>query len=271
MTKSKKKINKSKKKYNFVKKTRKISIFEKNKQNVFIYWNHKMSRSHVGCNFLDYIKNLTFLCKYAPVTGRTMEGYMKHLFLDLKIKSKKNFLNYFKNKNYLDMGSGINHLYSKSLLFHLLKKKYKALGMDLYKFPTPQKNFKSGTVFKTNLKKNNFDIITSQYFLYYWLDDPKKLLKAFKELNRILKKGGTLRIYPVYFGNYHYNNNNLINYLEDNFNILVKKPNFFKEKVAYIYPGENIKEIKFTNLSVPKKEKEDAENLNACTLILFKK
>ena len=86
-----------------------------------------------------------------------------------------------------------------------------------------------------------------------------------------MKKGGTLRIYPVYFGNYHYNNNNLINYLEDNFNILVKKPNFFKEKVAYIYPGENIKEIKFTNLSVPKKEKEDAENLNACTLILFKK
>ena len=93
------------------------------------------------------------------------------------------------------MGSGINHLFEKSLLYKVLERKYSAMGMDLYKFPTPQKNFKSGTVFKTKLKDNSFDIITSQYFLYYWLDEPNKLIKAFKELNRILKKGGTIRVY----------------------------------------------------------------------------
>ena len=153
------------------------------------------------------------------------------------------------------MGSGINHLFEKSLLYKLLKRNYSA-GMDLYKFPL-KKNFKSGTVFKTKLKENTYDIITSQYFLYYWLDQPEKLIKAFNELSRILKKGGTIRVYPVYYGNYHYNDDKLIKYLEDNFEIEVYKPKFYKEKVAYIYPGENIKDLKITDDSIPRKEKED--------------
>ena len=249
--------------------TKKISKFQQQYQNFSILWNHKMARSHVACSIMDYIKNLTILCNKAPVTGRTLEGYKRHLFPDLK-KNRTQFIKYFENKNFLDMGCGINHIFDKSLLHELLKRNYKATGMDLYKFPTPQKNFQSGSVFKTKLKSNSFDIITSQYFMYYWLDEPEKLIKAFKELNRILKKGGTIRIYPVYYGNYHYNNDKLIKYLERNFDIMVKKPRFFKERVAYIYPGEDIIDLKMTDWSVPRKEKEDAENLNASTLILTK-
>ena len=266
MVKTKKNIKKK-----FIKKTKRIPHINQQYQNLSILWNHKMSRSHVGCSLTDYISNLTILCNKAPVTGRTLEGYKRHLFPDIKTKSKSQFLDYFKNKNYLDMGSGINHLFEKSLINQILKRKYKGLAMDLYKFPTPQKHFKSGSVFNTKLKSNTYDIITSQYFLYYWLDDPEKLIKAFKELNRLLKKGGCLRIYPVYYGNYHYNDEDLIRYLESNFNIMLKKPAFFKERVAYIYPGENIKDMKMTDWDVPRKESEDAENLEASTLILFKK
>ena len=255
----------------FISKTKKVSNYEQQKQNLAVLWNHKMARSHVGCSYLDYIKNLTILCNKAPVTGRTLEGYKRHLFPDITAKSESKFLEYFKNKSFLDMGSGINHLFEKSLLYKVLKKNYKALGMDLYKFPTKQKNFKSGTVFRTKLPDNSYDVITSQYFMYYWLDDPEKLVKAYKELNRILKKGGSIRIYPVYYGNYHYNDDKLIAYLERHFNIMVKKPKFFQERVAYIYPGEGMKDIKMTDWSVPRKEKEDAENLEASTLILFKK
>jgi len=270
MAKTKKIIKNIKK----TKKTKKISYIEQYKQNISIYWNHKMSRSDVGCSNLNI--NLNQLCLKAPVTGRTLEGYHRHLFPDLKNKSKSEFIKYFKNKNFLDMGSGINHIYNKSLLNHVLKKGYKAMGMDLYKFPKPQKHFKSGTVFKTKLKSNSFDIITSQYFLYYWLDDSKELIKAFKELNRILKKGGSIRIYPVYFGNYHYNDEKLITYLDNNFNIIVKKPKFYQERVAYIYPGDGLNDIKMndikmTDLGVPKKEKQDAENLEACSIIFTKK
>ena len=162
-----------------ISKTKKISPLLQTKQNLAIYWNHKMSRSHVACNINDYIKDLTILCNKAPVTGRTMEGYKRHLFPDIDTKSQSKFLDFFKNKKYLDMGSGINHLFEKSLLYKLIKRKYSAMGMDLYKFPTPQKNFTTGTVFRTKLKNESLDIITSQYFLYYWLDEPEKLIKAF--------------------------------------------------------------------------------------------
>mgnify|MGYP006097550491 CR=1 FL=1 len=100
------------------------------------------------------------------------------------------------------MGCGINHLYKDALLYQLIQKKYKAMGMDLYKFPKKHPHFKSGSILKTKLPDNSFDIITSQYFMYYWMDNTKQLLKAYKELNRILKDKGEIRIYPVYFGNY---------------------------------------------------------------------
>ena len=54
------------------------------------------------------------------------------------------------------------------------------------------------------------------------------------------------------------------------FKIKIIKPKFYREKVAYIYPGESIKDIKLTNNSVPKKEAEDAEVLEACLVIFTK-
>ena len=57
-----------------------------------------MSRSHVGCSIMDYVKNLTILCNKAPVTGRTLEGYQRHLFPDLRFKTESKFLDYFKKK-----------------------------------------------------------------------------------------------------------------------------------------------------------------------------
>ena len=278
MSKSKKKVRNSTKNnikkskvFSNNKKTKKLNTFNMVKQDFSVYWHHKINRSHVGCSLADYIKNFTLICKNAPVTGRTLEGYKRHLFPDLNTKSKKEFLDFFKDKNFLDMGSGINHIFKKSLLHHLIKRKYRALGMDLYDFPKPQKHFKTGSVLDTKLNSTSYDIITSQYFLYYWLDEPDKLLVAIKEMNRILKPGGTIRIYPVYYGNYHFNNEPLMRYFEKHFTVKVKKPKFYPERVAYIYPGEGAKDIKLTNWNVPKKEKEDAENLEACTLILTKK
>ena len=93
------------------KKTKKINTVDMIKQDFSVYWHHKMSRSHVGCSLDDYIKNFTIICKNAPVTGRTLEGYKRHLFPDFKNKSNSNFLDFFKDKNFLDIGSGINHIF----------------------------------------------------------------------------------------------------------------------------------------------------------------
>lgn len=236
------------------------------KQNSLVYLKHKMNRSSINCSIWDYIKNLSFLCEKAPVTGRGLKSYEKHLFPDIK-----NIFYYLKKKSFLDIGCGINHLYKGALLYKLIQKNYKAMGMDLYKFPKKHKHFKTGSVLNTNLASNSFNVITSQYFMYYWMDNTKELLKAFKELNRILKKKGEIRIYPVYYGNFHYNDEKLLNYLLDNFSVEVKFPKFYKERVAYIYKDEGEEDIKKTNISVGNKEERDANSLNASVLILKKK
>ena len=243
----------------------KISVVKQLKENIAIYWHHKLSRSWAACNF---IRNMDIKCNTAPVTGRGIESYKHHLFMD-----QTNVFKYLKNKNYLDVGCGINHLYSNALLYKLIKKGYNAKGLDLYQFPdsnNKSNHFVSRSIKNTKFPKNSFDVITSQYFLYYWMDNAKDLLETFKELNRILKGGGEVRVYPVYFGNFHYNDDMLLNYLLKNFDIEVLKPKFIREKVAYIYPGEDIKDLKVTDSSVPAKEAEDAKTLEA-SLVIFKK
>lgn len=269
--------NKSKKNKQVVNKnkTKKVSWLDQTKQNIMIYFNHKLSRSWAAC---DVIKNKDIKCNTAPVTGRGIESYVKHLFSDLNglnglndLPHKNSVFNYLKHKKFLDIGCGINHVYKNALLYQLIKKKYNATGLDLYTFPKTHPNFVSVSIMKTNLKPNYYDTITSQYFLHYWMDNAKDLLKAFKEIHRILKKNGTLRIYPVYYGNYHYNDETFIKYLDTHFKVKVLKPKFYGEKVAYIYPGEGRKDIKITNSSVPKKEGEDAATLDASLVIFTKK
>ena len=257
---SKKKIKNTK--YRSIKsKNIKITNSELTKQGIKIFWNHKLSRSTVGCSTFDLIKNLGIKCDVAPVTGRGLLSYEKHLFPEI------NVFTYLKNKNFLDVGCGINHIYNKSLLYKLQKKNYNSTGLDLYKFPKTYKNFKSGSILNTGLKSNEYDVITSQYFLYYWMDNTKDLLKAYQEMKRLLKKNGEIRIYPVYFGNFHYNDEKLIDYLFSNFDIEVKYPKFYPEKVGYIYPGEGEKDIKTTDSGTPRREKRDAERLMASVVI----
>ena len=253
----------SKKKQSSKKLTKKKRGLTQLSQKLSIYWYHKLSRSWAAC---DVIKNMDVKCNTAPVTGRGIESYKTHLFPDVP-----NVFKYLKNKKFLDIGCGINHVYKNALLYKLIKKKYNASGLDLYKFPKPHNKFISANIMDTKLKANYYDTITSQYFLYYWMDNPTDLLKTFKELHRIMKTNGELRIYPVYYGNYHYNNDNLINFLDTHFKIKTIKPKFIKEKVAYIYPGESSKDIKLTDESVPAKEAQDAKKLEANVVIFTKK
>ena len=60
-------------------------------------------------------------------------------------------------------------------------------------------------------------MIMCSNLLYLWIDQPKKVLRAVKELKRILKPGGEIRIFPVNFGSYHLNNEKLFEYINNNF------------------------------------------------------
>ena len=95
----------------------KISNLELKKQTLKIFWNHKLSRSTVGCSTLDLILNLG-VCNKAPVTGRGLLSYEKHLFPEIK-----NVFSYLNNKNFLDIGCGINHVCKKIITLQITKKK----------------------------------------------------------------------------------------------------------------------------------------------------
>jgi ubiquinone/menaquinone biosynthesis C-methylase UbiE len=116
-------------------------------------------------------------------TGRI---YNEYLEVPWMIKTVKNI----KGKSLLDIGCGAGvHIKAYS------KKGAKCFGMDisktmidLAKKNNPKVEFKVGTVTKLPYKSNSFDVATCSLCLDYIGD----LNKAFKEINRILKKGGML-------------------------------------------------------------------------------
>ena len=83
----------------------KIPESKLHKQNLLVYIKHKLNRSSINCNLWDYVKNMSLLCEKAPVTGRGLKSYQKHLFPDIK-----NVFGYLKSKSFLDIGCGINHI-----------------------------------------------------------------------------------------------------------------------------------------------------------------
>ena len=93
-----------------------------------------------------------------------------------------------KNKKLLDIGCGAGVHVKK-----YMKKGAKCQGMDisktmieLAKEKCPTAEFKVGTMTKLPYKNNQFEIATSSLAINY----VKDLKKAFKEVNRILKKNG---------------------------------------------------------------------------------
>lgn len=261
------------------------------KYNINTFFNHKMSRSMIACGgFWKTISSGSFMCKKAPVTGRHWLSYAQHLFGDIP---REQLFDYLAKRHFLDMGSGLNHIYKDALLYKVIKyiktgkttskATRKTTGMDIHPFPN-SKHFQEGSIYKTGLKSNSYDVITSQYLVYYWIDNIQKLKQLFKEMHRILKKRGQFRIYPVYHGDYHYNNKELMAFIHKHFKVETYQPTFYiKERVRYIdandidlkNPKNNEKiakkKIKITPYGVTEKESEDHHNLNAHTLILIKK
>ena len=176
-----------------------------------------------------------------PITGRTKENYSVHIFPDIK-----DILSHLKEKDYLDIACGINHEYPESLLRKLTGNK-KRHGLDIHNKDTQLGKVKyfNRSIYQTGFKNNSYDCITINNFLYFWESKPTNLLTIFKELYRILKKDGEIRIFPVYYGNYHLENIELHSYLNEHFNIrcLFPKKDYSKESPIYIENGE----IKQTN------------------------
>ena len=79
-------------------------------------------------NFKNSLKDRAYIEGNIPKTGRSLENYSIQLFPDIS-----NPLVYLKNKDYLDLACGINHMYEKSLLCQLSKSSKKKIhGLDIH-------------------------------------------------------------------------------------------------------------------------------------------
>ena len=183
------------------------------------------------------VKERAYIEGEIPKTGRSLKNYSIQLFPD--INSNK-LLEFLLDKDYLDIACGINHLYSDSLLCKLKGSK-KRHGLDIHSSNSTHKKVKyfKGSIYNMNFSKNSYDCITINNYMYFWESNPHKLLQMYKELYKILKLNGEIRIFPVYYGNYYCDNIELYNYLNIHFSIQCLRPEKDYSKESPIYLEDN--------------------------------
>ena len=225
-----------------------------------------------GFNKWSIIKKQHFDTKIdeIPVTGRSINYYLKALFPDFK--SKNDLLKYLKNKKYVDVGCGVNHMRNDSLLSMLIKinnnskvHNQDAYGIDIVKLPK-HTNYKQNSIYDTKLTTNSIDFITINNLLYFHLYKKTNIIKSLKEMHRILKPNGEIRIFPIFFGEYYYGDIKLRDYINSLFFVRVIKPKPIPlENPIFFIDGEVIKSD-----SVGKGEIDIMKKLNSYILIMKK-
>jgi hypothetical protein len=188
-----------------------------------------------------------------PITGRSFTNYSIQLFPDV---SSTKLISYMNDKDYLDLACGINHLYPQSLLSKIKGSK-KRHGLDIHnksdKFD--EIYYYKASSHKTGLPNHSYDCITINNYLYFWETNSDNLLKIYKELYRICKKDGEIRVFPVFFGNYYNDNIELFDYLNQNFSVRLLRPkkDYSNESAIYL-DNDKIKKLDKSNGSVEHKE-----------------
>ena len=177
----------------------------------------------------ETLKDRSYIEGKIPKTGRSFTNYSVQLFPDIE---KSKLLIHLK----------VNHMYNESLLCQLSKGKRRD-GLDIHsdkQTSCPNVNYYKGTSLKTNLSSNTYDCITINNYLYFWEYNTKKLIQIYKELFRILKPGGELRIFPIFFSNYHNDNVELLDLLNELFFVKCLRPkkDYSKESPIYMTKSE---------------------------------
>lgn len=194
-----------------------------------------------------------------PVTGRSAAYYNAVLFPDYAEQSLRKAL---KNIVYYDVGGGINHIYDKSLI-----RKYNVgKSLDIESVPK-HKDYVKASIFNTKLKGDSVDLITINNLLYFHLFKKSQVKRALKEMHRVLRQGGEVRVFPVFYGNYYMGNEELFDYINKRFCVKVLKPKSVPNECPAFYIDDEI--IKCTK-GVDKLEQQILTRLKS-RVVIFRK
>ncbi|MBT7238014.1 class I SAM-dependent methyltransferase [Candidatus Woesearchaeota archaeon] len=154
---------------------------------------------------------------------------MRRILLTLLNKYDKR-----KNLKILDAGCGTGRMLQS------LKNKGEASGLDIsdeaIKFCNNRNlQVKKGTVESLSFKDNSFDLVTSIDVIYHkWVKSDKK---AISEINRVLKKEGTLLIQVAAYNFMHSNHDRAVmterRYTKKQLKKLLEENNFKIKKITY--------------------------------------
>ena len=220
-------------------------------------------------------------CDIIAITGRSAKLYKNHLFPEFG--SMEQLEKWSKDKCIIDIGSGINTLYKKSFISRLTRKKIgkDVVGLDIKKTNNRQKNtrknkqyarFVLGDAKKIPLKQLKLNpkcdkkIVLINNLLYLWIDDPKELIKFYKNIFSWLNPGSQIRVFPVYFGRYDMYNKDLKKLLETKCDIHLYNPKITAEGL-YEWHNKYEKKIYIKKPEL-KDEKKINKKLEAKTLVL---
>ena len=180
-------------------------------------------------------------CEDTYVTGRNITSYHKHFFPEY---TRNKMIKLLIPKRFLDVGSGLNHTIPNSLISILKDKGSRyAKGMDIVEHKKPSSMYIKTSIMKTGLRSNSIDIMTSQYVLYSHIKTIPHLKKSFKEIHRILKKNGQIRVYPIYYGNYYLGDKGLKRYIDKLFDIEIIEPEFYIDKNKILLYGDKLENL----------------------------
>ena len=189
-------------------------------------------------------------CKIVTITGRSNNLYYKHLFPDFKSKSKLD--KWLRNKCIIDAASGLNSFINESFISNLTKKRkcIDAVGTDVTKPRKTRKKYKArarfvkGDIKNLSLSALKLDkkckkakkiVLINNYF-YLWLENPKQLEKAYRNMLTWLTPGSQIRIFPVYFGRYDAFSDRLKRFLHSKFRIKKIKPKIIYDNLYEWHP-----------------------------------
>lgn len=210
-----------------------------------------------------------FVDKKIPITGRSSTNYSIQLFPDI---STQKLYDYLKDKDYLDLACGVNHLYRDSLLYRLSKRNpsKKRHGLDIHsKTETFEEiEYYKGSALRLSFPNNSYDCITINNYLYFWENKDANIIKIFKELHKVCKVGGEIRIFPIFFGNYYNDNIELFDMLNELFSVRLLRPkrDYSKESPIYL-ENKTVKRLEATSGQIEHKAN---HTLMSNTLILKK-
>ena len=164
------------------------------------------------------------------ITARTKELYDRHLFPDLtSVKIDRAIT----NKRILDIGCGYNPIYDDSFINYVVnnpKLNCEIKGIDIIDMDMP--NYKKTSIFTVKDEKG-VDYILINNLLYFWINKPKDLLKIYANLEKSLKPGGEIRVFPVYMDNFTMDSEDVKRLINNKFFVRTIIPHYHAEDPFY--------------------------------------